>query len=154
MRTPNLMDMTFFRVKKMALEICGKTPEELAEETGIGPSSVKRHFSEANYNVCPAHLILLCKAMDNYLQIEWMVIQIGGTMSMLDITASRNMNLSASVSKTLRKSADVLKTWSATIEDGIIDADEASEVDQYLSQLIKRATESRQALKLRTSRKR
>lgn len=146
LKKPNLMSLTYFQVKKLAKELCEKDVETLSEETGIGLSHLRRHFAEPGYNVNPSHLVKLCSAMGNWLQIEWIVIQAGGSMVMLDQAKPQDLSVSERVSKTLKEASDLLHVWSGAMLDGIVNNDEADSLDRELGQLIKRANETREAI--------
>lgn len=147
-RKPNLATMSFFQVKKLAKELQGKTNETLAEEIGVGHEHVSRHFRDPHYSVSPAMLPALCRAMDNYLQIEWLVIQVGATMTMLDRTKLEDMIVSSQVSRTLKEASDVLQVWSDCMLDGVRTSEEENQLDRELCQLVARATAARDALRM------
>lgn len=145
---PNLRNLTFSQVLDLAYQVAkfqnGKTYEDIADETGKGKETIYRYFTDPNYNPPTHFLPRLCKALGNYLIVEWLCVHCDGYFCH-DID-SHYTNIEKEIAELTREFSDVLREHSIAAEDSRYSQDEISAIEKEVIELQAKAAQIRMLL--------
>ena len=134
----SLHKMSFDSAKRLAFDYSSSTYREIAQQTKLGLSNVKRMLGEDGYHPSSQYIPDLCDALGNYIMIEWMAAQVGFKLVKIQSEPSCS-DLGASAASTVNEAAGVLAAYSEMMRDGKITPDELKALIKETSELLHEA---------------
>lgn len=140
MDVPNLADISFSQLLTIAYVLSGKTYEVIAEEMGLGLTTIHRYFTDPSYNPPSYRVPKLCRVLGNYPIIEWQAIHVGGLFIKTEVSKEAQ-NLDMQISLLTKEFSDVLREEAQARLDDTYSDEELSRIDKELSDLLRKGNQ-------------
>lgn len=139
-----LLDMSFSRALELAKahsknEHGEEMPyAEIAVKIGKSPETVRRYFTDNNYNP-PTWLIpAICEAINNTILIDWLCVNAGGHFIQIAPTDG-TAEIQAGIARITREMAEVFEAHGAALADGAYTKAEKIRTANELKDLVEMA---------------
>ena len=134
----NLADIPFSRALEIAYAMSGKTYEKIAEEMSCGTETIRRYFTDPNYNPPSYKIPKLCRILGNFVLIEWQVVQAGGSFN-LNNEIFCIESLETQIAQLTKEFSEVLAEDGSARLDGEYCSNDLSRIEKEIDDLIKNA---------------
>lgn len=121
--------------------LSGRTNAEVARDMGLGEETVARYQRAPNpgehaYDLQLHRIRTWCRAVDNYIVMQWVAQQCGGVFVRVDRACPEDVNITTQISRVNKEAADVVSRLLADLQNGVVDEAEKPALTKELRELL------------------